>query len=176
MVVLKDDITIATMASTFVMAFLGSYISANLAEHYRVAKKMRSKIMSCRTLLLLMAITLGGVGIWTVHFTIISSSFYDDNGIEVKKSFGIGLSITSIVIAIFSTFCGLLIASRDRAFSKSKCEIANMVMEDARYLSIEQIRKPRSLVYIALYKDLRPLILGGVINGKSFMLYTIIIE
>jgi hypothetical protein len=174
MIDLKDSVSVAKMAATYVIAFLGAYISSNLVEHYRVSKKMKSKVMGCTTLLLLMAISLGGIAIWTVQFTVLTLPSYDENGIEVEKFFGIGVTILAIVISIFFTFCGLYTASYDRAFSKSKSEIANMVMEDARFLSIQQIRKSNSLVHLALSKDLTPLILGGIITGASRLLVLIV--
>lgn len=56
---------------SFMVSLIAAYISISLCEQYRIALTMESLIQDPRkkiVLLLLMGITLGGAGIWCMHF------------------------------------------------------------------------------------------------------------
>jgi hypothetical protein len=57
-------------------------------------------------------------------------------------------------------YLGLIISSRDRAYTKSKEGIAEMTLSDASNMTIKEIRET-NFVIMALCKDPYPLILGG---------------
>lgn len=168
-IILKDNITFNIILGNYAVSFMGSYITANLAEQLRLSRKMKPKIMGPTTLLFLMAVSLGGVSIWMEHFTMISADLCNEESGEIfEKSFSVGLTVLSIFLSVLFAFCGLYSSSSDRAFFKSKVEIAKMVEEDAKNLTIQQISKSDSLIILSLSKDLRSLILGGVITGKKW--------
>eukprot|EP01037_Dinobryon_pediforme_P021786 gene21786-22755_t len=75
----------------------------------------------------------------------------------------------SLIAVVLTVFAGLVIASRDRMFCKTKTEIIEMFMNDAKQLSIAEIRKitaTRMLVLIAT-KELGTLVAGGVTTSAG---------
>lgn len=167
MIVLRNTVGNYVTITNYIISFMGCYATANLADLLRVSKKIRSKTMGSLALLTLMAISLSGVSIWIEHSSLVCSVLQKvDDETDCTKSFSVLYASLSALVAIIFTFGGLFISSSDRAFFKSKIEIAEMVKEDARILTIQQIRKSNNLIFLALSKNLKPLLLGGIITGK----------
>lgn len=100
-----------------------------------------------------------------MHFVGMGSLILTtESGERVPLSFDVGLTIVSLVSAICFVHLGLVISSRDRAYTRTKPQIAEMTVLDASNMTIKQIRST-NLATMALFKDLVPLLTGGVVTG-----------
>eukprot|EP01033_Poteriospumella_lacustris_P013167 gene13167-9431_t len=160
---------------SFAVSFLGAYVGISLAEIFRVKVIDTCKNSSDQGFihyfyLFLMALSLGGVAIWCMHFIGMQAvSLHHPVGGMVSMEFNFGLSMASLIAVVLTVFVGLVIASRDRMFCKTKTEIIEMFMNDAKQLSIAEIRKitaTRMLVLIAT-KELGTLVAGGVTTSAG---------
>lgn len=159
---------------SFGISFIGAYVGISLAENFRVnvcdtVKNAGVQGFLHYYYLFLMALSLGGVAIWCMHFIGMRAIMirHPHSSEEISIRFNFGLSIASLIIVVLTTFAGLIVASRDRMFSKTKAEIMEMFVSDAKNLSISEIRKitaTKMLIVIAT-KELGTLILGGVITS-----------
>jgi hypothetical protein len=89
------------------------------------------------------------------------------DGSRVSKSFAIGFGALSFGIAIVGNGIGTYIASRDSWFYKSKVEIAELMTDQSKDLTLREIRKSTKLIRIMLTKRLFPILCGGIVTGVS---------
>lgn len=112
---------------------------------------------------------LGGVAIFCMHFVGMGSiSLKTDDGTIVPISFDLVLTAMSLIAAITFVYFGLEISLTDRAYSRNKQQIAEMTEQDARGMTIQQIRKT-NLITLALFKNLLPLIVGGLVTASGIV-------
>jgi NO-binding membrane sensor protein with MHYT domain len=90
------------------------------------------------------------------------------NSEEIKFEFSTGLTVASIIASLLCIYLGLIISSRDRAYTKSKEGIAEMTLSDASNMTIKEI-KETNFVIMALCKDPYPLILGGFVTAAGIL-------
>jgi NO-binding membrane sensor protein with MHYT domain len=101
------------------------------------------------------------VAIFGTHFFGMGSVILKtQDGEDIKFEFSTGLTVASIIASLLCIYLGLIISSRDRAYTKSKEGIAEMTLNDASNMTIKEIRET-NFVIMALCKDPYPLILGG---------------
>lgn len=82
-------------------------------EQWRLCDSSRHKII----LLMLASVTLGGCGIWAMHFTGMNAmSMVLDDGTILEVDFELGMTILSFIFPIVGVFIGLKIASTDPFF------------------------------------------------------------
>ena len=91
-----------------------------------------------------------------------------DDGTVIPISFDITLTVMSLIAAVSCVHLGLEISLRDRAYARNKLQIAEMTVEDARGLTLKEIRST-NLVTLALFKDLLPLMLGGIVTSSGIV-------
>jgi NO-binding membrane sensor protein with MHYT domain len=89
-------------------------------------------------------------------------------GIIVQFVFSSGLTVASIIASLLCIYLGLIISSRDRAYTKSKEGIAEMTLIDASNMTIKEI-KETNFIFMALFKDPSPLILGGCVTATGIV-------
>ncbi|MFX9246825.1 MHYT domain-containing protein, partial [Acinetobacter baumannii] len=78
-----------------------------------------------------MGVSLGGVGIWCMHFIgMAAMRLYNDEGERVHLYFNIPITVISLVIAIVMTAIGSFVLSQDRLFAKSQSELFEMFVDD----------------------------------------------
>jgi NO-binding membrane sensor protein with MHYT domain len=53
---------------SFALAFIGAYSAINICDQFRLCVREKSKFLSRRALMLFMAINIGGITIWAMHF------------------------------------------------------------------------------------------------------------
>lgn len=89
-------------------------------------------------------------------------------GVIVQFEFSVGLTVASIFASLICIYLGLIISSRDRAYTKSKEGIKEMTFIDASELTIKEI-KGTNFVFLALFKNPYPLVLGGFVTAAGIV-------
>ena len=113
--------------------------------------------------------SLGGVAIFSMHFVGMGSMILTaDDGSRVPLSFDSGLTLASLIAAIAFVHLGLVISSRDRAYIRTRPQIAEMTVLDASNMTIKQIQST-NLATLALFKNIVPLITGGFVTGSGIV-------
>jgi NO-binding membrane sensor protein with MHYT domain len=113
-----------------------------------------------------MACAVGGIGIWSMHMVGMASMMlmYED-GTEIPMTFKVDVTILSLFAVIICCFVGMKIASQDKMFAKRKSEIAEEFIQDAKFMTMSQIRgiDPKQIFIIMTTQSLGRLLLGGLI-------------
>lgn len=169
----------AIVLGTLTIAFFGSYACITLYEQYRLCSKInKPKLMHPYVLLLLMAVSIGGIAIWCMHFVAMAGvMFYrEDNHERVFVRYRVDLTIASLIIVIFLSYLGLYVCTIDKAFVHDQAEVIDTYVEDIRMKTIQEIKaieSKRQLLTKSLLKNLKFFVLGGVIvaSGVCVMHY-----
>ena len=67
------------VALSFGLAFVGAYVGIHLCEQFRLgSRENQSKLLSRQMLLVLMACSIGGVAIWSMHFVGMAAVSFQD--------------------------------------------------------------------------------------------------
>eukprot|EP01041_Mallomonas_annulata_P013313 gene13313-28204_t len=159
----------AMVLLSYGISTIGAYVAVSLCEQYRLSRTNIAKTpkgtMNSNLILALTAISLGGVGVWCMHFVGMGALLLiNPDGDEVVVDYDIGLTIASILIVIFCLFVSLLIASRDRAYLKTKEEILEMIVEDASKMGVK-ISNKNLVILVTSLKYPHYLIGGGFITA-----------
>jgi diguanylate cyclase len=156
---------------SFFISCLGAYTCTSMCEQlrasYMVGLGSFKKDMKWFSL---MGISLGAIGIWSMHFIGMSSlTLRDDNGDEVQMSFNLGISIISLIVVIITTTLGVMVAANDPMFMKTKGEILEMFLQDTSKMSMQEVRQMKNarLLKLITTKNLGFLIAGGFIAGSG---------
>jgi len=163
----------AVVCLSILIAFLGAYTTINLYDQFRLcSKENQPKLLNPSLIMFLMACSLGGVSIWTMHFVAMASvTMYNPiDGTELEIRYRYDYTLISLVVVIFLCYVGLLIGSHDRAFTKDKSDAVDKFIKDARALSIAEIRKiknVRTVLLSNLLNGVEKLILAGVIAASG---------
>jgi NO-binding membrane sensor protein with MHYT domain len=164
---------------SYAVAFLGSYLTICLCEQLRLSylRTTDNSIGEKLKWFIFMGCALGGVGIWAMHFIGMSAMRMEDSsGNAITFYYNIPITIASLIVAMVVTSLGMTIMSYDRLFAKTKKEILEMFVNDLKYLSLTDAMKVQdsTIFVLILTKDVRFLILGGILTGAgiSIMHYT----
>lgn len=144
---------------SILVAFLGAYATINLYDQFRLmSKENQPKMLTPNLALFLMACSLGGVSIWTMHFVAMSSiSMYSPvDGSLLPVRYRIDYTLISLVCVVLLSWLGLHVGSLDKAFTKDKADAVDKFIKDARSLSIAEIRK---------IKNVRTVLLSNMLHG-----------
>lgn len=115
------------------------------------------------------SLILGGVAIFCMHFVGMGSiCLRTDDGTIIPISFDLVLTAVSFIASITFVYFGLEISLTDRAYTRNKQQIAEMTEQDAKGMTIEQIRNT-NLVTLALFKNLLPLVVGGLVTASGII-------
>jgi NO-binding membrane sensor protein with MHYT domain len=168
----------AEVILSFACSFLGAFIAISGCEELRgvYLRNPNPSMSHVVHYYLLIGMSLGGVGIWGMHFIGMGSmQLYSRDGDEVDIEYNIGVSIFSILVAVTMVCIGVAIASHDRVYAKSKGEIIELFSNDLGELTISEIRNvsPSQLLFLACTKELHYLILGSLFaaSGVGIMHY-----
>lgn len=165
---------------SFIISFLGAYYATSLCEqlraNYLIGRGFTSNIAKWYSL---MGLSLGGVGIWCMHFVGVASVSIEIHSTDaitgelittpVPMHFNIAISILSLIVVLVMTTVGVAISANDRLFMKTKGEILEMFIKDTSKLSISELRKMKNYRLFALIatKDLKYLLVGGACAGSG---------
>ena len=124
--------------------------------------------------MLFMAISVGGVAVWTMHFVGMSAvSFVDPDGVAMTVHYRVDLTMTSLVIVIILCYIGIYMCSHDAAFVMDNVDTVDAFIAQASKMSISEMRKMRSknrILFMALFQDLWKVILGALIMALGVCL------
>ena len=91
--------------------------------------------------MLFMAISVGGVAVWTMHFVGMSAvSFVDPDGVAMTVHYRVDLTMTSLVIVIILCYIGIYMCSHDAAFVMDNVDTVDAFIAQASKMSINRIR------------------------------------
>jgi len=162
------------------VSFISAYVAISLTEQLRQylidTRAAESSIKHKRfVILVLISMVLGGAAIFAMHFLGMRAVSLNDHGKNIPIDYNIGLTIISLVGVMIFIFAGVFIASGDVMFSKTKKEIVEAFISDAKSMTIKEIKKisaTRLLIIIAT-KSLWRILLGGITAalGACFMHY-----
>lgn len=150
------------------VAFLGSYVAICLCEQLRTSylHGEKNNLWVRGPWLLSIGVSLGGVGIWCMHFIGMSALRLHDDATNksIDMAFDIGESIGSLIVVILLASCGVAIASNDRVFAKSRGQILEMFIRESSNLSMAEIKRTKDSKIIMLIstRELWLLLLGGL--------------
>jgi NO-binding membrane sensor protein with MHYT domain len=154
---------------TYCVAFVGSYACIVLGEQYRLCNKHnRPKILRSPVILLLMTLSLGGVGIWAMHFIGMSGvKFYTDDTEHkaVAMRYRNDLTIGSFFAVTIVCGIGLFIAARERSFITDNHDVVEDFISETKKKSIAEIRKidtKTKVIFKSLTTNIAPLLASGV--------------
>jgi NO-binding membrane sensor protein with MHYT domain len=103
------------VALSFGLGFVGAYSAINLCDQFRICKREVPKLLSPRAFMFLMAIAVGGISMWSMHFVAMSSEdWYTPSGKRIYIRYRIDYTIVSLIVPIILCYCGIYICSKDR--------------------------------------------------------------
>eukprot|EP01041_Mallomonas_annulata_P010549 gene10549-21991_t len=154
---------------SYTLSILGCLVGVHLSEQFRLCTSSGKGLIGGNQILLLMAISIGGVGVWAMHFIGMGAVSLMDvsTGEIVPMSYDIGLTMASLISVVGCVYLGLMIATRDRVFEKNADTVGEMLISDAQGLSLQQVKNKSALHALAIFKGLQPLALGGVVTGTG---------
>jgi NO-binding membrane sensor protein with MHYT domain len=157
---------------SFSVAFLGSYAAITTCEQFRTCTIgiTKSKYFHASGYLILMAVCLGGVGIWCMHFIGMSAMvLVDEDGHPVVVRFDIGMTMLSLVLVLVMAFAGLYVSSLDPVFSKHKRDIVEMFAKSSANLTINKASHMSHGKIVLLIATRAPyhLVAGGLVAGSG---------
>lgn len=145
--VLTLEWTGSIVALSIGIAFIGSYATVTLYEQYRLcSRENQPKLMTPSLLLWLMALSLGGIAIWTMHFAAMSSiTLRDDDGNILPVYYRLDYTFISLIAVIFLSYAGLRVGSSDQLFKSDKNDVVTKFANDARNMTIREIKAIRNI-------------------------------
>jgi NO-binding membrane sensor protein with MHYT domain len=117
----------ASLSLTVAVSFIGTYGAVAACEQFRIAICSGNRWDARCKQLFLVAVCLGGVCIWGEFYMMMSAyRLHNSSGAVVSIQYDSALCVGSIPVVIVLTYIGLLIASTDPYFTRSKKEIAEI--------------------------------------------------
>jgi len=155
---------------SYVFSFVGSYVGVCLSDQFRLCSIEGAAFLRKKQILWLLSFSIAGVAIWSMHFIgmgALSLSFPNEITNEVSIKFDTGLTVASFIAPILCLYFGLYIATNDRVFVRDSDEFGNLLLEDARNFSIKEAKNKSNLKRLALFKGLKPIVIGGLFTGAG---------
>lgn len=157
------------VALSFGLSFIGAYWAINLCDQFRICKRETPKLLSNRAFMVLMAISIGGVSMWVMHFVAMYSvNWKSPEGIELEIRYRKDYTLISLIVPTICCYLGIFFCSKDKAFIEEKKDVLGEFVKRAEKMSIKEIRKIKSskyVLYIALFRSLHRIILGGILTA-----------
>ena len=162
----------SVVALSIAIAFVGAYCTVTLYEQFRLSSRENvSKYLTPNIITILMAVSLGGVSIWTMHFVAMQSfALFDSEGNKIDIHYRVDLSIVSLLVVLLMCYIGLKIGTHDRLFTKDQTDLIEKFKTDARNLTIQEIRSIRSkqiFVLSSLFRNSSLLLMSGIVTSAG---------
>ena len=151
------------------IAFIGAFAAVSLCEQYRLSTLADSKA-NRYLLLVFVAISLGAVGIWAMHYIATASFTLKNDGIIIPIRYNYSMLFVSLVVVCIMELIALYLASTDKCFNKSKAKIMEIFIQHAsnNYSLPELKQMTSSKIWIIVFThSLHRIILGGFIGGSG---------
>lgn len=162
-------------ALSFGIAFVGSYLAISVCElyrHYRVGLSQARSSYDGAGYVIAMAVCLGGVGIWCMHFIGMSAVvLHKGPDCAWTVRYDVGLTMLSLVLVLLFSAVGVHLSSHDEVFSKSRREIIRLFAGDAPYFADPEkatVTAPNLLWLIGTHNPFY-LIAGGSCAGSGII-------
>mmetsp|Transcript_8516 Transcript_8516/g.8628 ORF Transcript_8516/g.8628 Transcript_8516/m.8628 type:complete len:438 (+) Transcript_8516:119-1432(+) len=160
-----------TVLLSYGISLIGSYAAVSLCEQYRLSAispfRDHKYAIPPTLILIIMAASIGGIAVWCMHFVGMGAIHHKTSSkIEIEIKYDIGLTISSVIVVVLCVYFGLLIASRDRAYTKSKEEILSMIVEDARESGV-RVSSKFWVLFLASMKGIGFLVTGGFVTATG---------
>lgn len=140
-------------------------------EQWRTQETRQGKLL----LLMLSAFSLGGCGIWCMHFTGMTAlGMVLDDGSRLEVDFEFGLTVLSFIAAVVGVFIGLKVASEDPFFLELEQSRRKQILaQDLQKMTLEHMLKrgevARKLKFIALFSRLWRIAIGGFLAALGVL-------
>ncbi len=118
----------------------------------------------------MMAMSLGGVAIWGMHFVgMASMSLNGEGGVNIPIKFQVMPTIISLIFVLLFAYFGLYVSSNDIVFSKNKTEIVDLFVKNASELSSRDIKAIPMwhMICIISTQSFQHLLSGGLLAGSG---------
>jgi NO-binding membrane sensor protein with MHYT domain len=106
-----------------------------------------------------------------MHFVGMSAmSLKDPYGRSVEVNYRIDLTLTSLAVVILLCFCGIYVSSRDKVYVSDNEDTVDAFIKDATNMTIQELRAMRHknyVLFITLFKNMKGIVLGGIINAAG---------
>ena len=161
-----------TVMLSIAVSFVGAYAAITTFEQYRLCRylQIKPRFGNIDTLLKLIAISLGGVAIWTMHFVGMSScTLHYLDGTIASISYRIDLTITSLIAVIILCYGGLRVSSRDDMFVKDRTDAVEAFFNRSKEMSIAEVRSQSKAAFLiqSLTYNLVPIVLAGLFTATG---------
>ena len=160
-------------AAAVVLCFVAVYMTAHMLEQFRLGMTEDVQLASPVGLAVTLLLCLGGAAVWAPQLICAGSVALVDpaTGVPVDKSLGSGMVFLAALVAVMLTFCGVMVACRDKIFCRSKAEILTLVKAEVE--KRHKVKGKNASVKVtsqdlfnrAVTTDLRRIVLGGTLNG-----------
>jgi NO-binding membrane sensor protein with MHYT domain len=173
MVVLTKQFDPSIVALSIAVSYLGTYACICVSEQFRMYCKVGvSGLTHPFIMLILMAISLGSVSIWSMHFMSMygMTLINPETGDIVESHCRLDYMLGSLATIIATSFVGMFIASRSRNFFVTSDEVVADFIIETRAMTIQQLRNMQSkkkLLLDSLTQDLSPIFKDEFIGTKA---------
>jgi len=173
---MQVNINVNVVLLSFVVAFIGSYLSISLCEQLRVNcgnfEQSKQIVFQRLGLLFMMALSLGLIAIWSMHFVgMFSMSLVGpDTANEVPVRYDLVETVFSLLIALVFSYLGFYSSHLDIFFGLSRKEILEMfIQEKLKTMSMKQVRAIGALniLLYASLTSLKHIMMGGMSMGTG---------
>ena len=154
---------------SYVFSYVGSYVGVCLSDQYRLCAIEGPMLLTRNQILWLLSFSVAGVAIWSMHFIGMGALnlSIQDSDTTLAMKFDVGLTVASFIAPIICLYVGLFIATNDRAFARDSEEFGELLIQDAKNFSIKEAKNKSNLKRLALFKGLKPIIIGGIFTGAG---------
>jgi NO-binding membrane sensor protein with MHYT domain len=172
----SEDFKVSWNAATIVLSvgvsFLGSYACITLYEQYRLCtRESKPQVLTPNMLLVMMALSVGGVAIWSMHFIGMSAlDLTMPNGEKEDFRYRIDLTVTSLACVLVFSYFGLVVASSDNQFMVDQNDVIANFIKEAENLSADELQKISDKWYVVGKASLSSpwrLLLSGFLLGSG---------
>jgi NO-binding membrane sensor protein with MHYT domain len=154
---------------TLGMAFIGTFAGVSLCEQYRLASLSTFKHKR-HLVLFLVALTLGWGGTWNMHAAGLSSLKLYKGDEEIPIRYNAVIIVLAAIQSVFQTYIGLLLASTDTCFNKTRKEIFDkFIARTSATHTLEEIKKMSTwqIFFIVCTHSQERLTVGGLFAGAG---------
>jgi len=174
MVKLRMEFDNTAIALSAGIGFIGVYAAVSLCEQFRLSTVSNLGTDNKSWIVMAFgAMSLGGIGIWCLHFVAVSAFSVSLHGVDVPIRYNVGMLIISLIVVVSCQFFALWMASTDVCFNKSKKEIIEMFIARASknytMREIKQMGRFRILTIVCTH-NLNRIFIGGVLSGSGVIL------
>ncbi len=178
MTVLHAIFTPGVTLLSIAVSIVGSFMTISFCCLLSLCTLKDVKLESMLTnngLFFFMTFCMTGISVWSMNIIQLSSlHFILPTGESVHAIFSVPALVISFVVCFAFSFCGLYVSSKDKMFGKTKLEIVELFVSDAKKLSMKEIKSVSNIkmMFIIATQSLGTLFCGGMIAGSGVVVTT----